>query len=57
VGEDGQRLGGDEGAGDTDPDHRPGGWRNRRQPMCIPPSNRITASATVTTRWTLVTDT
>ena len=29
---------------------------NRRQPMCIPPSNKMTASATDTTRWTVVTD-
>jgi hypothetical protein len=35
----------------------PAAWRNRRQPICIPPSNKITASATVTTRWTVVTDT
>jgi hypothetical protein len=32
-------------------------WRNRRQPICIPPSNKMTASAMVTTRWTVVTDT
>jgi hypothetical protein len=53
-----QRRGGDEGAGDTDPDHRaPAAARNRRQPICIPPSNKMTARATVTTRWTVVTDT
>src|SRR5919108_2637656 len=34
----------------------PAAPRNRRQPMCIPPSNRITTSATDTTRWTVVTD-
>ena len=27
--------------------------RNFRQPMCIPPSNRMNASATLTTRWTV----
>jgi hypothetical protein len=30
--------------------------RNRRQPMCIPPSNKMTTSATDTTRWSVVTD-
>jgi len=30
--------------------------RKRRQPMCIPPSNKMTISATDTTRWTVVTD-
>jgi hypothetical protein len=34
----------------------PATGRNRRQPMCIPPSNKMTARATVTTRWTVVTD-
>ena len=31
----------------------PAADRNRRQPMCMPPSNRITTSATVTTRSTV----
>jgi hypothetical protein len=35
----------------------PAAARNRRQPICIPPSNKMTARATVTTRWTVVTDT
>jgi hypothetical protein len=35
---------------------RPAAVRNRRQPMCIPPSNKMTARATDTTRWTVVTD-
>ncbi len=35
----------------------PAASRNRRQPICIPPSNKMTASAMVTTRWTVVTDT
>ena len=34
----------------------PAALRNRSQPMCIPPSNRMTASATETIRWTVVTD-
>ena len=34
----------------------PAAARNRRQPICIPPSNKMTARATVTTRWTVVTD-
>jgi hypothetical protein len=34
----------------------PAAVRNRRQPMCIPPSNKMIASATDTTRWTVVTD-
>ena len=34
----------------------PAAVRNRRQPMCIPPSNKMTTSATDTTRWTVVTD-
>src|SRR3984957_6372656 len=33
----------------------PAAVRNRRRPMCIPPSNKMTASATVTTRVTVVT--
>jgi hypothetical protein len=34
----------------------PAALRNRRQPMCIPPSNKMTTKATDTTRWTVVTD-
>ena len=34
----------------------PAALRNRCQPICIPPSNRMTANATDTTRWTVVTD-
>jgi hypothetical protein len=34
----------------------PAAVRNRCQPMCIPPSNKMIASATDTTRWTVVTD-
>jgi hypothetical protein len=34
----------------------PAAVRNRRQPMCIPPSNKMTARATDTTSWTVVTD-
>jgi hypothetical protein len=34
----------------------PAAVRNRRQPICIPPSNKMTTRATDTTRWTVVTD-
>jgi hypothetical protein len=57
MGQHGQRGGGDKGAGHADPEDRPAASRNRRQPICIPPSNKMTASPMVTTRWTVVIDT
>jgi hypothetical protein len=56
MGESGESGGGDKGPGNPTQRTGPAALRNRRQPICIPPSNKMTASATDTTRWTVVTD-
>jgi hypothetical protein len=57
MGEHGQGGSGDKRAGDPPTQITgPAAMRNRRQPICIPPSNKMTARASATTRWTVVTD-